>query len=145
MKCPNCHTELAPAKQSGVDVELCQTCKGMWLTRQELNTLEDEVFDLGDQEKGSLVFGSTTDSRPCPQCNAPMNKFDYRFYDLEMDFCSVGHGFWLEGGEDARVLELMKKEEAGRERKVLAEDKWSKTVNRLRSGSFLDRLRNWLG
>jgi Zn-finger nucleic acid-binding protein len=143
MKCPTCHTELVPAKQSGIDVELCPTCKGMWLTRQELNTLEDEVFDLGDEEKGSLVFGSTPDSRVCPQCGKPMNRFEYRFYDLEMDFCGEGHGFWLEAGEDKRVLELMKKEEAGLERKVLAEDKWSTTLRRVRSGSFIDRLRNW--
>ncbi|MGH6888173.1 MAG: zf-TFIIB domain-containing protein [Rhizomicrobium sp.] len=142
MKCPNCNTELAPAKQSGVDIELCQTCKGMWLTRQELNALEDEVFDLGDDEKGTLVFGSTADRRACPQCGKPMNRFEYRFYDLEMDFCGEGHGFWLEAGEDKRVLELMKKEEAGLERKVLAEDKWSKTMRHLRAGSFIDRLRS---
>lgn len=144
MKCPNCRTDLAHAKQSGVDVELCRTCKGMWLTRQELNALEDEVFDLGDDEKGSLVFGSTADSRLCPQCAKAMNKFNYRFYDLEMDFCGDGHGFWLEAGEDQRVLDLMKKEEDDRERKVLAEDKWSRTVKGLRSGTVLDKLRNWL-
>ncbi|MGH6879112.1 MAG: hypothetical protein ACREHV_17265, partial [Rhizomicrobium sp.] len=58
-----------------------------------------------------------------------------------MDFCGEGHGFWLEAGEDKRVLELMKKEETGLERKVLAEDKWASHMKRLRSGSFIDRVR----
>jgi len=142
MKCPDCHTELTPAKQSGVDMEICQTCKGMWLTRQELNALEDEVFDFGDDEKGSLVFGSGASPRQCPECGRSMNRFEYRFYDLDMDFCGGGHGFWLEAGEDRRVLELMKKEEAGLERKVLAEDRWASHVKHLRSGSFFEKLRD---
>ena len=37
-------------------MEACPTCKGMWLTRQELEQLEDEVFDFGDDEKGSLML-----------------------------------------------------------------------------------------
>ncbi len=142
MKCPNCNTDLVAAKQSGVDAELCQACKGMWLTRQELGQLEDEVFDFGDGEKGSLIFASSADTRRCPACGKPMNKFQYRFYDLELDFCGEGHGFWLDAGADKRVLELMKKEEAGLERKVVAEEKWASTVKHLRSGSFLDKLRD---
>ena len=63
-------------------------------------------------------------------------------YDLELDFCGNGHGFWLEEGEDKRILELMRKEEADLKRKVLAEDRWSSRLQRMRSGSFLDRLRD---
>lgn len=145
MNCPDCKTVLAPAKQSGVDVELCPSCKGMWLTRQELNQLEDEVFDFGDDEKGTLIFDSVTDSaRNCPECSKAMNRFEYRFYDLEMDFCCDGHGFWLEAGADHKVLELMKKEEADLTRKALAEDRWGSYVKRLRSGSFIDRVRDFL-
>jgi Zn-finger nucleic acid-binding protein len=70
-----------------------------------------------------------------------MRRFQYRLYDLEMDFCEDGHGYWLDEGEDKRVLELMKKEEAGLERKVLAEDRWASHLQHLRSGSFLDKVR----
>lgn len=143
MKCPDCQTDLVATKQSGVEMEVCPSCKGMWLTRQELNELEDEAFDFGDDEKGSLMLDSSGDTRTCPQCGKPMNRFEYRFYDLDMDFCTEGHGFWLESGEDRRVLELMKKEEAGLERKVLAEDKWGTQMKRLRSGTFIDRLKDW--
>ena len=142
MNCPNCNTALARTKRDGIDMDACQSCNGMWLSRQELEQLEDEVFDLGDDKKGTMVFESAADTRKCPECGKPMNSFQYRFYDLAMDFCDDGHGFWLEAGEDKRVLELMKKEETDLERKVLAEDKWASQLGRLRSGSFLDRLRD---
>jgi Zn-finger nucleic acid-binding protein len=114
----------------------------MWLSCQGLEQLEDEVFDFGDDEKGSLIFSSTATTRKCPQCDKLMRRFQYRLYDLEMDFCGDGHGYWLDEDEDKRVLELMKKEGVDLERKVLAEDKWASHLQRLRSGSFLDKVRD---
>ena len=35
-------------KRDGVEMEVCPLCQGMWVTRQELNALEDEVFDFGE-------------------------------------------------------------------------------------------------
>ena len=142
MKCPNCSVELAPGKRDGVDMEVCPRCKGMWLTRQELEQLEDEVFDFGDEEKGSLMLSSAPTALKCPQCSKPMRSFDYRFYDLEMDFCEDSHGFWLTADEDKRVLELMKKEEKNLGRKVLAEERFAAHLRFLRSGSFIDRIRD---
>src|SRR5665213_2827280 len=100
MKCPICNIDLVPSKQNGVDVEYCQSCKGMWLSREELDELEDEAFDFGDDEKGSLMLGSTATNRKCPQCDKLMKSFQYRLYDLQMDFCEDGHGYWLDAGED---------------------------------------------
>jgi hypothetical protein len=48
----------------------------------------------------------------------------------------------LEDDEDTRVLELMKREEADLERKLVAEDRWAATLKRLRSGSFLEKLKD---
>jgi Zn-finger nucleic acid-binding protein len=142
MKCPNCNAGLVQTKRNGVEVEFCQACKGMWLSRQELEQLEDEVFDFGDTEKGSLMLGSTATNFKCPQCDKLMNRFQYRLYDLEMDFCPDGHGYWLDPDEDKRVLELMKKEEADLGRKVLAEDRWTAHLQYLRSGTFIDKVRD---
>jgi Zn-finger nucleic acid-binding protein len=142
MNCPNCNVALVATKSDGIDMETCPSCQGMWLTRQEMEELEDKAFDLGDDKKGTRVFDSAADTRKCPECGKLMNRSEYRFYDLELDFCGEGHGFWLEAGEDRRVLELMKKEEADLERKVMAEDRWSSKLQHLRSGSFLDQLRD---
>jgi Zn-finger nucleic acid-binding protein len=112
MKCPVCDVELVPGKRDGIAMEICPSCKGMWLSRQELEELEDEVFDLGDDEKGTLIFSATVTSRKCPQCSKPMKGFKYRLYGLAMDCCEDGHGFWLDADEDKRILALMKEEEA---------------------------------
>lgn len=143
MKCPDCNVELLQKRRDGVDMEVCPSCDGMWLNRQELVKLEDEVFDLGDDEKGSLIFSSEATSRKCPECEKLMKRFQYRLYELEMDFCEDQHGYWLDAKEDKRVLEIMKKEENDLARKVLAEDRFAAHLQYLRSGSFIDRLRDF--
>jgi Zn-finger nucleic acid-binding protein len=144
MKCPECNAELAQGKRDGVQMEVCPSCKGMWLTPQELTQLEDKVFDFGDDEKGSLMLGSTPTTLKCPQCAKPMSRFEYRLYDLEMDFCPDQHGYWLDADEDQRVLELVKKEEKNLGRKVLAEDRFAAHLQYLRSGSIMDKMHELL-
>jgi Zn-finger nucleic acid-binding protein len=133
---------LAQKTRDGVQMEVCPSCQGMWVTRQELTQLEDEVFDFGDDEKGSLMLGSTPSGRKCPECGKAMQTFQYRLYDLELEFCEEQHGYWLDADEDKRVLELMKKEERDLGRKVLAEDRFGAHLQYLRSGSFMDRVRD---
>jgi Zn-finger nucleic acid-binding protein len=142
MKCPNCNTELVQGRRDKVEMEVCPSCNGMWLTSQELTQLEDEVFDFGDDEKGSLMLGSTPTNRKCPECAKPLRRFEYRFYDLQIDYCDDLHGYWLDADEDKRVLELMRKEEKNLGRKVLAQDRFAAHLQYLRSGSFLDRVRD---
>ena len=143
MKCPNCDAELESTRRHGVEMDICPSCEGLWLTCQELDQLEDKVFDFGDDEKGSLMVESAPANLKCPQCSKLMRSFEYRFYDLAMDFCEDKHGFWLEAEEDKRVLELMKKEEKNLGRKVLAEDRFSAHLRYLRSGSFMEKLRDF--
>jgi Zn-finger nucleic acid-binding protein len=114
----------------------------MWLEHDELQQLEDEVFDFGDRWKGTLVFSSASTTHKCPECIALLQRFRYRFYDLEMEFCPNRHGYWLEHDEDTRVLELMKREEVDLQRKLLAEDQWTATLRHLRSASFFSKLRD---
>jgi Zn-finger nucleic acid-binding protein len=125
-----------------IKVNYCQSCEGMWLEHDELQELEDEVFDFGDRWKGTLVFSSVATTHKCPECTALLQRFRYRFYDLEMEFCPNRHGYWLDHDEDTRVLELMKREEADLQRKLLAEDQWTATLRHMRSPSFFSKLRD---
>lgn len=143
MKCPKCNSDLVPSVRHKLDVQVCQTCKGMWLEHDELASLEDEVFDFGDRWKGTLAFGSTATTAKCPECAALLQRFRYRFYDLEMDLCPNQHGYWLDDDEDTRILELMQREEQDLQRKLLAEDKWSATLKHMRSQSFFNKLRDF--
>lgn len=140
MKCPKCSVELETQADRGVEVNACPSCKGMWLTPAELNQLEDEVFD-DDAIKGSLFVVSHATELQCPVCSAPLKRFNYRFYELELD-CCLEHGFWLDADEDSRILELMRTEKAAVERKVASEDSWAKHMNQLRSPTFFSKLKD---
>ncbi len=141
MKCPKCSNDLVKGIRHGIEVDYCQVCKGMWLDYQELDQLEDEALDQDDL-KGTMIFSSSPTAMACPHCTKSLKRFKYRLYDLELEFCENKHGFWLDENEEERVLELMRKTERNLERKYQVEDKWARTLTRMRSGSFLSRLRN---
>ena len=144
MKCPDDGTELATTTHHGVAVEACPACKGMWLGPKELDALEDEAFDLGDHEKGTLIFAVEPSTRACPECGAALQGFQYRLYDLPLEFCPAGHGYWLDAGEDDRVLTLMREEERRLKRSEQAETRWAAHLRHLRSGDFFEKLRDLL-
>jgi uncharacterized protein len=142
MECPRCKLTLVPTMRHQIQVNHCPRCHGMWLEHPELGQLEDEVFDFGDRWKGTLVTSPTATTDQCPECDALLQKFKYRFYDLEMELCPNEHGYWLDEDEDTRVLELMKREESDLQRKLLAEDMWTKLLKHMHSESFTSKLRD---
>ncbi len=134
MNCPKCNLTLTTKYYKGaIEVEACPACRGMWLDARELDKLEDLTFDE-DPLKGSLIhFGARTE-RPCPQCGANLTEFQYRLYDLRLDYCAESnHGFWLDGGEDERVTEIMRQRAADMRRKLEAESTWRRTLKAMHS------------
>jgi len=112
----------------------------MWLDYGELDELEDVVLDI-DELKGTMIYKSSQGQLACPICAKAMQRFDYRFYNLELDFCDEGHGTWLDAGEEKRVLGLMEQRIKDLKRKVKAEAEWGKLMKKLRSPSFFDKLK----
>jgi len=41
MKCPNCDVNLVMADRSGVEIDYCPECRGVWLDRGELDKIID--------------------------------------------------------------------------------------------------------
>ena len=37
--CPNCNTSMQNVNRSGVDIDMCPSCRGVWLDRGELEKL----------------------------------------------------------------------------------------------------------
>jgi len=141
LDCPRCNTPLALQNRHKLTVECCPTCSGMWFSPQQLNSLEDEVFDLDEHAKGTLAFSLTESDTKCPECKSGLKRFNYRLYDLEIELCDQGHGYWLEDGADTRVLELMKKEESSIDRSFTAEQNFASLVKHLHSHSLIERVR----
>lgn len=140
MKCPRCDGELKVAKFKGVEIDRCSNCNGIWLDYGELDQLEDTILDK-DDIKGSLMFRSFRSDLLCPKCQHPMQYFNYRAYDLELDFCDQEHGVWLDAGEEKRVLELMEQRIKNLKRKSKAEDEWGDFIKNLKSPSFTGKLK----
>lgn len=134
MNCPKCGAGLAKKYYKGmIEVEICPDCRGMWLDSLELDKLEDMAFD-DDKHKGSLVHFESKTDYPCPHCGAKMDEFQYRLYDLKLDYCSESsHGFWLDAGEDERVIAFMRKRAGDIQRKEDAESSWKHVLKEMHS------------
>jgi Zn-finger nucleic acid-binding protein len=132
MQCPKCSVALVKKYYKGMmEVDYCPNCRGMWLDFAELDRLEDVEFSR-DDKKGSLIHRETNTPYPCPQCLVPLQEFQYRLYSLRLDFCAQGrHGFWLDSGEDERVLAIMRQRAADIHRQADAEAEWKGTLKRL--------------
>lgn len=140
MRCPRCGTELRTEEHKGIEVDRCPDCRGLWLDYTELDQLEDVVLDK-DEVKGTLAYSPRPSDISCPRCEGPMKAFNYRAWDLELDLCEKQHGFWLDQGEEARVLELMETRTKRLDRKASAEAEWANFLRRVKSKSFLDKLK----
>ncbi|MGB7876344.1 MAG: zf-TFIIB domain-containing protein [Anaerolineales bacterium] len=137
MKCPKCESILVKKFYKGMmEVDSCPNCRGMWLDSDELDRLEDVTFDQ-DEYKGSLLHRETETSFLCPHCETKLQEFQYRLYSLKLDTCQNRHGFWLDAGEDVRVMGIMAVRAAEIERKVDAESEWRGILQQMHA--FLKR------
>ncbi len=131
MKCPIDQAELRTEKLEEMDVDRCPTCLGMWLDYPELDAIEDSVM-TDDHGKGTMVWNPVQTELLCPVCGEKMNTFDYRLERLQIEVCPKGHGFWLDRGEEERVVKAMKDRLAGQERSAKAESEWAGFLGKMR-------------
>jgi len=143
MDCPRCSSELKLTKYKGIEVDQCVSCNGMWLDYPELDQLEDTVLDA-DEQKGSMITKPGESEIKCPQCQGPMQQFRYRYNELWLDVCAEEHGFWLDEGEEKRVLEMMAQRIKDLKRSAGAEQDWARLLSRMRSKSFLRKMKDSL-
>lgn len=45
MKCPNCNVSLVMTERSGIEIDYCPECRGVWLDRGEL----DKIIERSSQ------------------------------------------------------------------------------------------------
>lgn len=140
MNCPRCSATLKMQNFKGIEVDRCPSCEGMWLDHGELDQLEDTVMD-DDHAKGTMFFRSEGSDLLCPKCKAHMKWFRYRHYNLELDFCEAEHGYWLDKGEEKRVLGIMEQRIKDLKRSASAEVEWGKFLANINSKSFMDKLK----
>lgn len=140
MKCPRCSGELKIEDYEDIEVDRCSGCQGMWLDYGELEQLEEVVLDR-DEIAGTTVFSPLKSELLCPKCGEAMQRFNYRAYSLELDFCQQGHGTWLDPGEEKKVMELMERRIKNLDRKARAEAEWDGFLKKLGSPSFFKKVK----
>jgi Zn-finger nucleic acid-binding protein len=143
MKCTKCGGEFQTKQLKGIEIDQCSGCQSIWLDYNELDQLEDTVWDH-DELKGSLFFGTKPSTIHCPKCGIIMQKINYRFYDLELEICPDSCGFYLDVNEEKRVLELIEKEKKATKRKIKAEEEWVNSLKRMKSSSFFGKLKSFM-
>lgn len=55
MNCPNCGETLRERERSGIEIDVCPVCRGVWLDRGELDKLldrENRYYDDDDDDSG---------------------------------------------------------------------------------------------
>ncbi len=140
VKCPKCNIDLQTQNDRGVEIQACPSCQGMWFTPAKFDQFENEAFP-DEANKGSLYLATEEIELKCPVCSEKLKRFDYRFFDLQIDCCPK-HGFWLDKDKDSQILELMQGEEARVGQEFSAEDSWAKYINHLRSPSFFTKVKS---
>lgn len=140
MKCIEDGSELEPSTTSGEPSMRCPQCNGAWLTDVALYAVEDKTFDP-EMVKGQRRYGEQPTEHPCPHCGKNMTRFRYRGYNLEIEACPEGAGYWLDHGEDRNIKDLLKTRERNLNRTVGAEQAWQK-VRRGKPVSIMDRIRS---
>jgi uncharacterized protein len=143
MKCTKCNGEFKTEMFRGIEIDRCTSCQSIWLDYDELDQLEDTVWPE-DESKGSVFFGTRYSPIKCPKCGVVMKMINYRYYDLELELCLNSCGFYLDANEEKRILELIEKEKNDFNRKVKSEDEWAKSLIRMKTKSFLDKLKSFL-
>lgn len=143
MICPRDASELHAETEHGITVDRCVACRGAWYDYDELAELESTV--AGEEERiGMIEFAKHQSVLFCPACNEPMHAFNYRAYNLELDACAAGHGFWLDAGESERVREVMRERVRGLGRSASAQKAWARAKGR-GGGGVIDQIKELFG
>jgi Zn-finger nucleic acid-binding protein len=119
MICPVCRYDLIVVEYHNIELDYCNSCKGVWFDSGELELLlksqgleEAKVFLDGILNSQEAV--SSEKKRKCPICGHKMRKTAIgKQPEVLIDTCRDEHGLWFDGGE---VIQLMRHHLAGEQR-----------------------------
>ncbi len=72
MQCPSDGTVLVMSERSGVEIDYCPTCRGVWLDRGEL----DKILERGAREFGAQQSAPAAPAAPAPPAYGQQQPFD---------------------------------------------------------------------
>ncbi|MGD9652539.1 MAG: zf-TFIIB domain-containing protein [Candidatus Dadabacteria bacterium] len=122
-KCPKCRVELKTKVLGSIEVDECESCKGVWLEKGELEEVKDETdpnLDWLDFEiwKHPEKFKSSSTGVDCPVCGTTTASLEYGDTGVEINYCGTCQGIWLDKDELPKIIESLEDEIS---RKTLAD------------------------
>jgi Zn-finger nucleic acid-binding protein len=118
MKCLRCETAELKTESRGegaevVEIDICPSCRGIWLDAAELSKIDDNFFiDIERMELSRTAPTRDDLELRCPRCaGAPtLVKAHPRVQKaLIIDTCPECRGFWLDHGELEKVRDVSDK------------------------------------
>jgi Zn-finger nucleic acid-binding protein len=104
MNCPACKNSMIILELNQVEIDYCNSCKGIWLDKGEL----DLIFSKSDEKKNNDYFIPKPDhqeiKRRCPNCKKKMEKVEFENSGIILDQCTNNHGHWFDNGELKSLL-----------------------------------------
>lgn len=93
MQCPSDGTVLVMSERSGVEIDYCPTCRGVWLDRGEL----DKILERGAREFGAQQSAPAAPAAPAPPTQPaygqqPFDNGYNRGYDDNRGYDNRGYG-----------------------------------------------------
>ena len=68
MQCPDDGTVLVMSERSGIEIDYCPTCRGVWLDRGELDKIiERDAREYGGSQAAPVVPAAPAQVAPVPQ------------------------------------------------------------------------------
>lgn len=139
MTCPGCKGSLKTIVSKDVEVDICSSCKGHWVSRlkeKDLMKMKPETFTLDELKllrKTYKPLGKEDPVRyvPCPLCSQMMNRVQWGAYSfVVVDRCE-DHGTWYGEGELEKIEEFISKGGAEMEKYATLDDSRQKLSSRL--------------
>lgn len=106
MNCPNCKTHSLDESltKEGVLIDVCKSCKGIWLDRGKVFLFSRRPRRLEESLVGTEIQGRPSD-RCCPRCATAFEIVPFLRQGLEVDRCPRCEGYWFDAGELKAAIE----------------------------------------
>lgn len=114
--CPVCDEPLVAFEFSGVEIDRCVRCQGIWLDGGELEWIAHlaGVAPGGLSEAVLHVRGLPGGKRRCPRCRRRLRKVAVsRQVAMEIERCPRGDGLWFDHGEMEALMTAFEGGEEG--------------------------------
>src|SRR5258708_3248540 len=111
LRCPHCRRKLATVRVSGVDLNGCGACGGIWIDNagaQHVLAAPEEVFaELATRAaRNAKHVGMRAPKPVCAACPSELDRVMAPNVAIELDVCAQ-HGTWFDAHELAQLVHAL--------------------------------------